>query len=108
LKALQLDIKKGVIENPKPTINRSTFVCPVCDEKNLVREALINHVRSKHKKAQAVCPICKCQPWGDPNFITHLYGHLIKRHKFDYETIVDYNKDEDEVLNMVLTESAKN
>lgn len=101
------NIKKTVVKDAKQTVNRSTFTCPCCAEKNLDREALIKHVKSKHKNEQAVCPICVCQPWGDPNYVTHLLGHLNKRHKFDYDTIVDYNNEEDEILNMVLMESIK-
>jgi hypothetical protein len=96
------------MKDAKQTINRSTFNCPCCPEKNLDRESLLKHVRQNHKNTQAVCPICICQPWGDPNYITHLHGHLQKRHKFDYDTTVEYNEDEDDVLKRVLLESMQN
>jgi hypothetical protein len=99
------NIKQSVVKDVKPTVNRSTFTCPGCDVKNLDREALIKHVNKYHKELQAVCPICVCQPWGDSNYITVLLPHLKKRHKFDYDTNVDYNDDEDEVLKRVLMES---
>jgi len=104
---INTNIKQSVIKDVKQSINRSTFSCPCCPENNLDREALLTHVSKNHKKNQAVCPICICQPWGDPNYITHLNGHLQKRHKFDYDTTVEYNEDEDEVLKKVLLESMK-
>jgi hypothetical protein len=104
---IEANIKQIVVQEVKPTVNRSTFNCPLCQIKNLDREGLIKHVKSKHKNDEAVCPICLCQPWGDPNYVTHLYGHLNKRHKFEYETTVDYNNDEDEILKKVLEESLK-
>jgi hypothetical protein len=87
------------------THNRSTFKCPLCSTSNFDRQGLLDHVQKFHKNAQAVCPICVAQPWGDPNYVTGLYGHLLKRHKFDYDTTVDYNEEEDEVLKRVLLES---
>lgn len=69
-------------------VNRSTFNCPLCSEKNLDRDSLLKHVSKFHKKDMAVCPICLVQPWADPNYKTHLHGHLQKRHKFDYDTTV--------------------
>lgn len=95
------------IRKDKIGVNRNTFTCPCCKSQNLSREGLINHVKNYHPHDQGVCPICLCQPWGDPNYITHLYGHLIKRHKFDYDTTVDYNESEDDVLQRVLKESLK-
>ena len=101
----QSQIKSSIVKEAKPTTNRSTFTCSVCSLANLDRESLIKHVKTLHKNEEAVCPICVCQPWGDSNYITHLYGHLIKRHKFDYDTTVDYNETEDDVLQRVLRES---
>ncbi len=102
---ISTNIKQSVIKDAKQTVNRSTFNCSCCKEKNFDREGLLKHVGNNHKNAEAVCPICLCQPWGDPNYVTHLHGHLQKRHKFDYDTTVEYNEDEDEVLKKVLQES---
>jgi hypothetical protein len=102
------NIKQTIVKDVKSTVNRSTFNCSICDQKNLDREALIKHVAKNHKNIEAVCPICICQPWGDPSYITHLHGHLAKRHKFDYDTTVDYNEQEDDVLQRVLMESMMN
>lgn len=87
------------------TVNRSTFNCPCCSEKNLSREGLLEHVKLKHRNASAICPICLAQPWGDPNYITQLHGHLQKRHKFDYDTTVDYQDSEEAILQKILQES---
>ena len=99
------NINQSIIKDAKQIVNRSTFNCPCCIENNFDREALLKHVAIKHKHEQTVCPICVCQPWGDPNYKTNLHGHLQKRHKFDYDTTVKYNEDEDEVLKRVLEES---
>ena len=100
------------INVPKPkninnnlSVNRETFNCSLCDMKNFDREGLIRHISDNHRNSMGVCPICLCQPWGDPNYITQLYGHLMKRHKFDYNTLVDYNDNEDAILQKVLQES---
>jgi hypothetical protein len=102
---LNNQIKSTVVKEAKQSVNRSTFTCSICKVANLDREGLIKHVKTSHKNDTAVCPICICQPWGDPNYVTHLYGHLIKRHNFDYDTTVDYNESEDDVLQRVLQES---
>jgi len=102
------NINQSVIKDAKQILNRSTFNCPCCSENNFDRESLLKHVAKKHKNKKTVCPICVCQPWGDPYYITNLHGHLQKRHKFDYDTTVQYNEDEDEVLKKVLQDSLKN
>ena len=102
---INIDLSKPNNINKNLSVNRDTFNCPVCLQKNFDREGLINHVENNHKNDMAVCPICLCQPWGDPNYVTQLYGHLIKRHKFDYNTLVDYNDNEDAILQKVLQES---
>lgn len=104
---ISTNIKQSVLKDAIKTVNRSTFNCPCCTEKNLDRETLLKHVGKYHKNAREVCPICICQPWGDSNYITHLHGHLQKRHKFDYDTTVQYNEEEDEILKRVLLESMK-
>lgn len=105
---MQQNIKKNIVSNVKENINRSTFNCTLCKSKNFDREGLIAHVTKSHKRTNGVCPICVCQPWGDPNYISSdLGGHLKLRHKFDYDTTVDYNDEEDEVLKRILLESIK-
>ena len=103
----QLKNKKIEIRQDKIQKNRQTFDCTVCKKKNFDRVGYINHIKSSHPNDRGVCAICKAQPWGDPNYKTHIYGHINMRHKFDYDTVVDYNDDEDEVLKRVLLESMK-
>ena len=84
----------------KVTKNRSTFSCPFCTDKNLLREDLVEHVSKNHKNSPpAVCPICVTYPYGDPNFTTYLPGHLKARHGFDLEEIgwaTHFNEEESE------------
>ena len=96
--------KKNICKD-KVAVNRNTFDCTICNEKNFSREGLIKHFEKYHCKSRAVCPICVKQPWGDPNYLTNVYDHLKLRHRFDYDTTVDYNKEEDEVLKQVLIAS---
>ena len=97
---------KNIKINPdKVQKNRQTFDCTLCSQKNLDRVGYIEHIKKSHPNATGVCSICKCQPWGDPNYKTHILGHINLRHKFDYDTVVDYNDNEDEILQKVLLES---
>ena len=107
LNKLKEEAKNKNIEiNPeKIGKNRQTFDCTLCSEKNFDRVGYIDHIAKKHRNDRGVCAICKCQPWGDPNYKTHIYGHINMRHKFDYDTVVDYNDDEDQILQKVLMES---
>ena len=101
-------LKKKVIniKNDKIAVNRETFNCTICSEKNLDRKGLLKHINTKHlKNDYGVCPICLCQPWGDPNYKTHLRGHINLRHQFDYDTTVDYNNSEDAILQEILKKS---
>ena len=101
----QIKNKNIVIDPNKVQKNRQTFDCTLCTKKNFDRVGYINHIKQSHPKDRGVCSICKCQPWGDPNYKTHILGHINIRHKFDYDTVVDYNDDEDEILKKVLAES---
>ncbi|CAH3174493.1 unnamed protein product [Porites lobata] len=89
-------------------VNRSTFTCPYCYQSNLDNKGLLQHVNNNHKNEQqsVVCPICANMPWGNPhqksgNFVQHLN----LRHKFEYDTYVDFSSDEDAVLQQVLAQS---
>ena len=104
---MQTDIKKTNIKIREDKIqkNRQTFDCTLCSQKNFDRVGYIDHITKFHPNDRGVCSICKCQPWGDPNYKTHIMGHINIRHRFDYDTVVDYNEDEDDILQRVLLES---
>ena len=97
--------KKIEINPEKIGKNRQTFDCTLCNDKNFDRVGYIDHITNRHRTQRGVCAICKCQPWGDPNYKTHIYEHINLRHRFDYDTVVDYNDDEDQILQKVLMES---
>lgn len=92
------------------TKNRSTFTCPFCNQRNFDSSGLLQHVNSNHKNEtqSVVCPICANMPWGNPqqksgNFVQHIN----LRHKFEYDTYVDFNNDEDAILQQVLAQSVQ-
>ncbi|KAI8504471.1 PREDICTED: RING finger protein 166-like [Branchiostoma belcheri] len=93
---------------PSNVPNRSTFMCPYCGLKNLDCSALVRHCNDAHRddNKQVVCPICSSMPWGDPSFKSaNFIGHLNVRHKFEYDTYVDFEADDDSMLEEAIRRS---
>jgi hypothetical protein len=89
-----------------PKTNRSTYECSHCPQQNLDRVSLIDHYQSEHKdNSWGVCPICKVMPWSDPEYERHVYKHLRRRHKFDFDQLVDFDHDEEYMLNQAILSS---
>nr|XP_033770115.1 E3 ubiquitin-protein ligase RNF114 [Geotrypetes seraphini] len=88
--------------------NRYTFPCPYCSEKNFDQEGLVEHCRKCHSMdtRQVVCPICAAMPWGDPNYMSaNFMEHVHRRHRFSYDTFVDYDADEEAMMNEAVLRS---
>jgi len=51
---MKYKFKKMTSHNIRQTVNRSTFTCPICNEANLERAALVNHVVEEHPHKNAV------------------------------------------------------
>ncbi|XP_041375237.1 E3 ubiquitin-protein ligase RNF166-like isoform X3 [Gigantopelta aegis] len=101
-------IKMTSQEIPSHLPNRSTFDCPYCKKGNLDNSDLVKHCNKHHKHdpSNVICPICVAMPWGESdrrsaNFIQHLN----LRHKFEYETYVDFIQDDDAMLEAALQAS---
>ncbi|XP_059589140.1 E3 ubiquitin-protein ligase RNF114 isoform X2 [Alligator mississippiensis] len=96
--------------NTRNVPNRFTFPCPYCSERNLDQEGLVEHCKKYHimDAKQVVCPICASMPWGDPNYRSaNFMDHLQRRHRFSYDTFVDYDADEDDMMAQVLLRSLR-
>jgi len=103
---LNSTVKKALLKPDVEVVNRATFKCPFCAEKNFVRETLITHIEQHHGRQAGVCPICVAMPWGDPNIVSdNLLSHLKHRHKYDVDTYTDFAMDDEEILRRVLEES---
>jgi hypothetical protein len=104
--ATQALVERTKVHQAAPVVNRSTFHCPLCPDRNMDRAALLKHFESKHRRAAGVCPICAVMPWGDPNYVSQdLYGHMKLRHKFDYDTYTDFAEQEEAMLRKVMEDS---
>lgn len=93
---------------PRNVPNRYTFPCPYCPEKNFDQEGLVEHCKLAHSTdtKSVVCPICASMPWGDPNYRSaNFIEHIQRRHQFSYDTFVDYDVDEEDMINQVLQRS---
>nr|XP_060628111.1 E3 ubiquitin-protein ligase RNF114 [Anolis sagrei ordinatus] len=103
-------VTKDPQQDTRSIPNRFTFTCPYCNEKNLDQEGLVEHCRKYHSMdaKRVVCPICASMPWGDPNYRSaNFMEHLQRRHQFSYDTFVDYDADEDDMMAQVLLRSLR-
>ena len=47
-------------------------------------------------------------PWSDPDYERHVYKHLRRRHTFDFDQLVDFEHDEEFMLNQAILSSIQN
>ncbi|KAM4691631.1 E3 ubiquitin-protein ligase RNF114 [Rhinophrynus dorsalis] len=101
-------VTKDQPQHTRDVPNRFTFICPYCREQNLDQEGLVDHCRKFHfaDPTPVVCPVCASMPWGDPNYrSSNFMEHINRRHRFSYDTFVDYSVDEDAMMNEALVRS---
>jgi hypothetical protein len=88
--------------------NRQTFKCPYCALDHLDQSGLVDHCLDNHRNSRqaVICPICAAMPWGDPTQVSgNFMAHLTSRHKFEYDTYVDYQQDDDAMLRAAIMAS---
>ncbi|XP_018425646.1 PREDICTED: E3 ubiquitin-protein ligase RNF114 [Nanorana parkeri] len=103
-------VTKDQSPQAKDVPNRFTFICPYCQEQNLDQEGLVDHCKKFHfsDPTPVVCPICASMPWGDPGYRSaNFMEHIHRRHRFSYDTFVDYEVDEDAMMREALVRSLK-
>lgn len=89
------------LEQARNGENRSTFPCPYCSRANFTVEHLCKHIEKHHlsEHPSRICPICATMPWGDRERVSaNVYQHIMSRHRFDYNTYVNYEQDEEAMI----------
>ncbi|XP_062500820.1 E3 ubiquitin-protein ligase RNF114-like [Corticium candelabrum] len=85
-----------------------TFNCPYCEKRRLDCGGLLAHLNEKHatERTAAVCPVCAAMPWGNAHQkSSNLIKHFNLRHKFEYDTYVEFERDEGESLRAAIAKS---
>ncbi|CAF1598441.1 unnamed protein product [Adineta ricciae] len=102
------DSQAKALQKAQEGENRSTFQCPFCPRANFTLTHLRQHIKKRHRQEdqRRVCPICSSMPWGDKTMVTsNVYQHIKSRHKFDYDTYVNYEQDEEMMMREALQAS---
>ena len=81
------------------------YNCTLCPKTQMNREQYVKHIEETHSEEEGVCAICSVQPWGDKNYKTFLLGHVDLRHKKKDVSFNDQNKEELELIKLVMEKS---